>query len=470
MWNTLQLSNSKDKFKFTIGEEEVTFSMNDLHTVLKLPQATDNDHAEFVEALELATIIKFLNILGHGVAIRIDQHPLAIMQIFYAIINNVHVYYVALIWEGLHYQLKNPSTKNLAINALGNYKGQCMGITDYLFSEEIMQTEAYKVKIKKRQLDPETPIPTTKKIDIENMTEAQQLSYTLAEKDDSTAIEFVDSLLLSQEDPGTKIDPRSDKERPEAMNIDYVAIVEEGEESFEASLIRKKWKCNLEVRDTPIATSTRSHRINLSLDKENIRKLFVQKSNVKALCMQIDKSPQTAVPNLVAQATNQILKDNLPWIFQDPVQKEHALYISRCMIWERVHNYQLGIASYKIKVSLTAPTLTIPGIETLSLYSIIPDPFVGLVYEISKKEKRVMNIDELQKFCDATLQRVLKNVKEINVEARHGFKDPLLSEKDKELMVLFDEEIEERLNYRRQMRRWESFVNERPIRPLRDRP
>ncbi|GJV15432.1 hypothetical protein Tco_1360755 [Tanacetum coccineum] len=80
-------------------------------------------------------------------------------------------------------------------------------------------------------------------------------------------------------------------------------------------------------------------------------------------------------------------------------------------------------------------------IATLSPYSIIDDPFVGIVYENSKKEKRVMNIDELQKFCDVTLQRVLKNVKEINVEARHGFKYPPLKEKDKELMELFKEKI-----------------------------
>nr|GEW25341.1 hypothetical protein [Tanacetum cinerariifolium] len=47
-------------------------------------------------------------------------------------------------------------------------------------------------------------------------------------------------------------------------------------------------------------------------------------------------------------------------------------------------------------------------IKTLPLYSIIANPFVGIVYENSKKEKRAMNIDELQMFYDATLKRVLK--------------------------------------------------------------
>ncbi|GJZ34248.1 hypothetical protein Tco_0579684 [Tanacetum coccineum] len=71
-------------------------------------------------------------------------------------------------------------------------------------------------------------------------------------------------------------------------------------------------------------------------------------------------------------------------------------------VQERVHDYQLGIESYQIKVSLTAPTLTVPA----------------------KKERRAMDIDELQKFYDATLERVLKNVKEITMEARHGFEYP----------------------------------------------
>ncbi|GKD42094.1 hypothetical protein Tco_1266739 [Tanacetum coccineum] len=65
MWNTLQLANSKEEFKSIIDEEEVTFLLNDLRIVLKLTQATDNDHAEFVEAPDLGTMIKFLNILGH---------------------------------------------------------------------------------------------------------------------------------------------------------------------------------------------------------------------------------------------------------------------------------------------------------------------------------------------------------------------------------------------------------------------
>ncbi|GJT77744.1 hypothetical protein Tco_1044469 [Tanacetum coccineum] len=91
-----------------------------------------------------------------------------------------------------------------------------------------------KFKIKKIHIDPEAPIPTTKQIDLENMTEAQQLSYTSAKRDESTA----DDMILSQEIPDTRIDPGSNKESLKAMKIDdHVATIEEEAKSAEAQFI-----------------------------------------------------------------------------------------------------------------------------------------------------------------------------------------------------------------------------------------
>nr|GEV26861.1 hypothetical protein [Tanacetum cinerariifolium] len=150
--------------------------------------------------------------------------------------------------------------------------------------------------------------------------------------------------------------------------------------------------------------------------------------------------------------------------------KSLIVYIRSSLIWEMVHDYQLGTESYQIRVNLTAPTLIIPDTETLSLYLIITDPFIGIVYGNSKKEKTVMNIDELPKFYDDILEKVLKNVKEINMEARHGFKDPPLSKVYQHIMVLFEDEIQERLQYQNQTKRCERYVNGRPIIPFRYRP
>ncbi|GJW62071.1 hypothetical protein Tco_0111406 [Tanacetum coccineum] len=86
-------------------------------------------------------------------------------------------------------------------------------------------------------------------------------------------------------------------------------------------------------------------------------------------------------------------------------------FIRSCVIWERVHDFQLGIESYPIKINLTAPMFIFPGIETCDPYSIVDEPRLGLIYLNIKEGKRVMDLVEIVKFCDATLEKVLKEVK-----------------------------------------------------------
>ncbi|GKC41776.1 hypothetical protein Tco_1059498 [Tanacetum coccineum] len=83
------------------------------------------------------------------------------------------------------------------------------------------------------------------------------------------------------------------------------------------------------------------------------------------------------------------------------------------VIWERVHDFQLGIESYQQKVNLTAPTISFPGVE---------------------KQKIELTNDEV------------------------------------EYLKLFEEEIKVRLKYRNQMRRWDMYVNGRPLGPRREHP
>ncbi|GJS97750.1 hypothetical protein Tco_0804718 [Tanacetum coccineum] len=133
------------------------------------------------------------------------------------------------------------------------------------------------------------------------------------------------------------------------------------------------------------------------------------------------------------------------------------IFIKSCVIWEN----ELGMESYQIKINLTAPTTTNPGIEKDPLYYIIDVSFVGIVYENNKKKKRAMDNDELHKFSDATLRRVLRKVSVINMETKHGIVKIFLSDKDKELTALLEEEIEERLKYHLHIRIWEILVNGR---------
>ncbi|GKC83022.1 hypothetical protein Tco_1138739, partial [Tanacetum coccineum] len=115
------------------------------------------------------------------------------------------------------------------------------------------------------------------------------------------------------------------------------------------------------------------------------------------------------------------------------------MFIRSHVIWERVHDFQLGIKSYQIKVNLTAPTFTFPGIEAHEAYSIVDKP---------------------------TTEKVLKEVKLMIFQSEPWKKEPLLGGLDHDIIRAFEREITKRLRHREQMRRWESFVNGRPILPM----
>ncbi|GJV68474.1 hypothetical protein Tco_1483983 [Tanacetum coccineum] len=108
-------------------------------------------------------------------------------------------------------------------------------------------------------------------------------------------------------------------------------------------------------------------------------------------------------------------------------------------------------------------------IEKHKSFSIIYEPVHGIIYKNSKKEKRVMRHSEIHKFRDATLNRVLQGLKSYNNDVKYGYIQRDLTEYKVEYLKLFEEEIELRLMYRNQMRRWEMYVNGRPLGPRRER-
>ncbi|GJW27028.1 hypothetical protein Tco_0040839 [Tanacetum coccineum] len=101
-------------------------------------------------------------------------------------------------------------------------------------------------------------------------------------------------------------------------------------------------------------------------------------------------------------------------------------------------NSKLGMESYQQKVNLTAPIITFPGIEKYKVFFIVFEPVYSIIYKNNKKEKRVMRHQEIHKFCDATLKRVLEGLKSYNNNVKHGYVTPSLSKDDVEYMQLFE--------------------------------
>ncbi|GKA55810.1 hypothetical protein Tco_0754882 [Tanacetum coccineum] len=166
----------------------------------------------------------------------------------------------------------------------------------------------------------------------------------------------------------------------------------------------------------------------------------------------------------------QIVNNKVPDYANTGLLWSLSMFIRSSVIWERVHDFQLGIESYQQKINLTVPTITFPGIKEYDVFSIVYEPVHGLIYTNSKKEKGVMRHLEIHKFCDATLRRTLEGLKSYYNDVKYGYVQKELTNDEVEFLKLFGEEIEVRLNYRDQMRRWEMYVNGRPLGPRRERP
>ncbi|GJX82758.1 hypothetical protein Tco_0332239 [Tanacetum coccineum] len=76
-----------------------------------------------------------------------------------------------------------------------------------------------------------------------------------------------------------------------------------------------------------------------------------------------------------------------------------------------------------------------------------------------------LGIKKIVKFCDATLEKVLNEVRLKIFQSEPWRKSPLLGELDRDILRAFEREINKRLRHQEKKRRWESFVNGRPILP-----
>nr|GEX26464.1 hypothetical protein [Tanacetum cinerariifolium] len=105
--------------------------------------------------------------------------------------------------------------------------------------------------------------------------------------------------------------------------------------------------------------------------------------------------PKDKTPKLITELQN--VDKRVPTIYDyermratlnDALSNQFKNAEENCIIWKRVHDFQLGIESYQFKVNFTAPTLTFPSIEACEPYTIVEKPYTGLIYLNGKGKKR----------------------------------------------------------------------------------
>ncbi|GKB73204.1 hypothetical protein Tco_0934616 [Tanacetum coccineum] len=328
-WHTLKEDGLKYKLKFLPGTKELTMTVADFRRIFQLPQATNNNNVGFIVVPTFRRMVPFFlkdlrfylklkspsNFVSKGLpqpwqtlckifarclTTRVtghDEPPIQIMQMLFCFINNVHVDYVELLWEGLHYSLMHPTTliptqdvpmtQSQPIESTqGTHR---ITSTPRIPNSEVIEGESssqrkvtvIRFRLPPRRQDPEMLILTAAETDNvakvkEHMMDTEL--YQLVEGTENVDVDvFIDDVLNSQEDPDTKIEPRSDKESLEAeKDVDMVNIDNDEEEESagdEFELRREKRKGIEETKDTPSPTTIRSPRTHiapLSSDKETL--------------------------------------------------------------------------------------------------------------------------------------------------------------------------------------------------------
>ncbi|GJS96984.1 reverse transcriptase domain-containing protein [Tanacetum coccineum] len=326
-WHTLQEDGSKNKLKFMLDRKELTLTLDDFRIIFHLPQATNNNHDHFVPAPKFSEMVPFyINNLGFTLELRSTS--------------NFKTTGLLQPWQ----TLCKIFSRCLTTRVTGKSKGVVgMKIPDWMITDEMKLTENYRTTRAPRtpnpepaevessaprrstvvrlcipprrstRLTPPTPIPITDEAD--DLVLQNTLQVSLAEQKSREELEAkqnvekvkehlmaeeikklvegsenveenveVASLPLRNDDnqtnPGTRLEPRSDKESPEVENIaeisQLVNVIEEEEESAEDDYeLKRREKGNHveEIRNTSSPTTIRSPRIQSTLVSSDTEKL-----------------------------------------------------------------------------------------------------------------------------------------------------------------------------------------------------
>ncbi|GJW06199.1 hypothetical protein Tco_1568622 [Tanacetum coccineum] len=96
------------------------------------------------------------------------------------------------------------------------------------------------------------------------------------------------------------------------------------------------------------------------------------------------------------------------------------MFTRSLVIQKRVEDLQLRVESYQKKINVTKPDTTRPDLRKRHPYTPYKDP-QGFIYVDDYKRNRLMRSDELYKFSDGTLTRLLSSLKDItkNIDMKY---------------------------------------------------
>ncbi|GJS70586.1 hypothetical protein Tco_0703427 [Tanacetum coccineum] len=268
-WHTLKVDQSK--FKFVLDTKELTMTVADFRYIFRLPQATDNNHAGFVDASIFSQMVPFYrNALGFSLTLKSPSNFMS---------KGLPQPWQTLFHDNYH-RVKNDDLVKNIFNSRKNKKATGLNIPTWKLIEEIKLTAHYqmitsaprlpnpevtkgessdqrkstviRLRVPPKRQDPETSIPTA--VEIDNVERVKERMVD----------EELEQLLEETENVAKK-------------DADMVIINarEEEESAGDEFELRKRnnGKGLEEIRDSPSPTpirSIRTHIAPLPTDKDTL--------------------------------------------------------------------------------------------------------------------------------------------------------------------------------------------------------
>nr|GEV66630.1 hypothetical protein [Tanacetum cinerariifolium] len=297
------------------------------------------------------------------------------------------------------------------------------------------------------------------------------------EDEESYESGFVDSMLNNDDDFGTRIEPGSHKK-----HLENVVDDDETEKEKKDDKKGDEKENDDEKKDKTGSIETRKEKIRRGLIRTHLKSTFVTDKFFMGNIREVLDHCNNIMPKLTFAKTNEMLKEEIPRLVNLVVNRDKEIAptnvleddafrpqhhddhqeddappeggekgkktqdIKEFKIYKKLFikatskRFVLSLLEQESEylVNFTAPTLIYPSIEARDPYFIIDKPNTRLIYLNSKEEKRVMYLAEIIKFYDATLERVLKEVKLKIFKSEPWKKPPPLGELDLDTMKAYE--------------------------------
>ncbi|GJZ40474.1 hypothetical protein Tco_0587037 [Tanacetum coccineum] len=350
LWHTLKEDGSKYRLKFMLDKKELSLTLDDFRTIFHLPQENDNNHNSFVPPPSFFHMVPFYKQeLGFITELKTSSsfkttgllqpwQTLSWMisedmkqtenyqmyaEVFGIDVSLTHSHPTEST-QGTHRTPSTPRSPNPQKNVVG--------------SSAPNRSTVIRLRIPERRstrLTPPAPLPTVDKADEiilqdtlqvslaeHKIREEQEARENVAPVDEHLSSEEIEKMVEEPENviddnsiprndepniPGTRIEPRSDKESLEVEITKVVIPVNVNDEDEERTnevyelKRREKGKSLEESRNSPIPTPIRSPRIHTDLVYSNTEKLQeLKETDTKT-------TPSSSSTNTKLSITNRLL-------------------------------------------------------------------------------------------------------------------------------------------------------------------